>query len=167
MEKEKHSFIAGGIANWCSGNQSGGSSEIWKQISLKTQQYHSWEYAQKIPHHASWAHIHTMFIATLFVITRSWKQPTIPQQKNGYRKCGSFIQWSTTQLLRMRTTRHLFQYSVSYPNSLLLFPYPNTNTCPSLCLPTLSTLFSLHSEIHASHLSSPCCFTFLSLYIIA
>jgi hypothetical protein len=31
VEKEKHSFIAGGIANWYnhSGNQSGGSSD-WK-----------------------------------------------------------------------------------------------------------------------------------------
>ena len=32
MEKEEHSSIAGGIANWYnhSGNQSGGSSENWK-----------------------------------------------------------------------------------------------------------------------------------------
>jgi hypothetical protein len=32
MEKEKHSFIAGGIANWYRhfGNQSGGASENWK-----------------------------------------------------------------------------------------------------------------------------------------
>jgi len=32
VEKEQHSFIAGGIANWYdhSGNQFGGSSENWK-----------------------------------------------------------------------------------------------------------------------------------------
>jgi hypothetical protein len=32
VEKEKHSFISGGIANWYnhSGNQSGGFSETWK-----------------------------------------------------------------------------------------------------------------------------------------
>jgi hypothetical protein len=31
VEKEEHSSIAGGIANWYnSGNQSGGSSENWK-----------------------------------------------------------------------------------------------------------------------------------------
>jgi hypothetical protein len=32
VEKEEHSSIAGGIANWYnhSGNQSGSSSEIWK-----------------------------------------------------------------------------------------------------------------------------------------
>jgi hypothetical protein len=54
VEKEEHSFIAGGIANWYnhSGNQSGVSSKNWKQIYLKTQQYHSWEYTQKMPHHA-------------------------------------------------------------------------------------------------------------------
>jgi hypothetical protein len=38
VEKEEHSCIAGGIANWYnhSGNQSGGSSERWKQISNTT-----------------------------------------------------------------------------------------------------------------------------------
>jgi hypothetical protein len=43
----------------------------------------------------------TIFIAALFIIARSWKeQPDVPQQRNGYRKCGTFTQWSTTQLLK-------------------------------------------------------------------
>jgi hypothetical protein len=42
----------------------------------------------------------TMFIAALFVIARSWKEPDAPQQRNGYRKCGTFTQWSTMQLLQ-------------------------------------------------------------------
>jgi hypothetical protein len=43
VEKEERSSIAGAIANWYnhSGNQSGGSSENWKEIYLKTQLYHS------------------------------------------------------------------------------------------------------------------------------
>jgi hypothetical protein len=41
----------------------------------------------------------TMFIAALFIIVRSWKTDA-PQQKNGYRKYGTFTQWSTTQLLK-------------------------------------------------------------------
>ena len=40
----------------------------------------------------------TMFIAALFIIARSWKEPDVPQQRNGYRKCGTCTQWSTTQL---------------------------------------------------------------------
>jgi hypothetical protein len=36
----------------------------------------------------------TMFIAALFIIARSWKDPDVPQQRNGYRKCGTFTQWS-------------------------------------------------------------------------
>jgi hypothetical protein len=40
----------------------------------------------------------TMFIAALFVI--AGKNPNAPQQRNGYRKCGTFTQWSTTQLLK-------------------------------------------------------------------
>jgi hypothetical protein len=42
----------------------------------------------------------TMFIAALFIIARSGKNPDVPQQRNGYRKCGTFTQWSTTQLLK-------------------------------------------------------------------
>jgi hypothetical protein len=32
----------------------------------------------------------TMFIAALFIIVRSWKQPRYPQPRNRYRKCGKF-----------------------------------------------------------------------------
>jgi hypothetical protein len=28
------------------------------------------------------------------------ENPDVPQQRNGYRKCGTFTQWSTTQLLK-------------------------------------------------------------------
>jgi hypothetical protein len=40
----------------------------------------------------------TMFIAAMFIIPR--KNPDVSQQRNGYRKCGTFTQWSTTQLLK-------------------------------------------------------------------
>jgi len=41
VEKEEHSSIVGGIADWYnhSGNQSGGSSENWTLNYLKTQLY--------------------------------------------------------------------------------------------------------------------------------
>jgi hypothetical protein len=57
VEKEEHSSIAGGIANLYnhSENQSGGFSKIY--IYLKTQQYHSWEYTQKMPHYATGVHV--------------------------------------------------------------------------------------------------------------
>jgi hypothetical protein len=42
----------------------------------------------------------TMVIVALFIIARSWKEPDVPQQKNGNRKCGIFTQLSTTQLLK-------------------------------------------------------------------
>jgi hypothetical protein len=41
----------------------------------------------------------TRFIAALFIIARSWKYQDAPQQRNGYKKCSTFMQWSTTQLL--------------------------------------------------------------------
>jgi hypothetical protein len=42
----------------------------------------------------------TVFIADLFIIARSWKEPRCPSTDVGYRKCGTFTQWSTTQLLK-------------------------------------------------------------------
>jgi hypothetical protein len=42
----------------------------------------------------------TMFIAALFIIARAEKNPDVPQQRNGYRKCDTFTQWSTTQILK-------------------------------------------------------------------
>jgi hypothetical protein len=41
-----------------------------------------------------------MFIAVLFIITRSWKDPDAPQERHGYTKCGSFTRWCTIQLLK-------------------------------------------------------------------
>jgi hypothetical protein len=41
-----------------------------------------------------------MFKAAFFIIAKSWNVPDVPQQRNGYRKCGTFTQWSTTQLLK-------------------------------------------------------------------
>jgi len=43
----------------------------------------------------------TMFIAALFIITRSWK--TL-KQRNRYRKCGRFSQCSITQILKTLRT---------------------------------------------------------------
>ena len=42
----------------------------------------------------------TMFTEALFITARSQKEPDIFQQRNGYRKCGTFTQWSTTYLLK-------------------------------------------------------------------
>jgi hypothetical protein len=53
----------------------------------------------------------TVFIAALFIIAKysliynsyiqqARNNPDVPQQKNGYRKCDTFTQWSTTQLLK-------------------------------------------------------------------
>jgi hypothetical protein len=41
-----------------------------------------------------------MFIAALFIIAEAGRNPDAPQQRNGYRKCGTSTQWSTTQLLK-------------------------------------------------------------------
>jgi hypothetical protein len=35
----------------------------------------------------------TMFIAALFIIARSWKQPRCPSKEECLRKCGTFTQW--------------------------------------------------------------------------
>jgi hypothetical protein len=46
----------------------------------------------------------TMFIAVIFIIARSWRDPRCPQQRNRYRKCGTFTQWITTLLVKTMTS---------------------------------------------------------------
>ena len=40
----------------------------------------------------------TMFIAALFIIARSWEEPRCPSVDEWIQNCGTFTQWSTTQL---------------------------------------------------------------------
>jgi hypothetical protein len=42
----------------------------------------------------------TMFIEALFIIARSWKEPRCPSAEEWMQKCGTFTQWSITQLLK-------------------------------------------------------------------
>jgi hypothetical protein len=74
----------GSPSSSASGNPSGGSSKNWKYIYLKTQLYHSWEYIQKMPHHATGGS--TMFVVALFMIARSWKQPRFPTTEEWIQK---------------------------------------------------------------------------------
>ena len=39
----------------------------------------------------------TMFIAALFKIEKTWKQPHVHQKMNEWRRCGTYVQWNTTQ----------------------------------------------------------------------
>ena len=41
-----------------------------------------------------------MFIAALFIIARTWKQPRCPTADEWIRKCGTYTQWNITQLLK-------------------------------------------------------------------
>jgi hypothetical protein len=56
--KREHSSIVGGIANWYkhSGNQCGSSLENWTYYYLRTQQYYSWAYTQKMLQHVMRTH---------------------------------------------------------------------------------------------------------------
>ena len=100
--KEEHSSIAGGIASLHnhSGNQSGGSSEkldivLWKNPAIPLLGI----YAEDVPT-GNKNTCSTMFIAALFMKARNWKNPDVPQQRNGYRKCDTFAQRHTSQLLK-------------------------------------------------------------------
>jgi hypothetical protein len=44
----------------------------------------------------------TMFIAALFIIARSWKEPRCPSTEEWIKKFGTFTQWSSTQLLKRK-----------------------------------------------------------------
>ena len=38
-----------------------------------------------------------MFIAVLFTIVRTWKQPKCPSKMIGFGRCGIYTQWNTIQ----------------------------------------------------------------------
>ena len=57
-----------------------------------------------------------MFIAALFMITGAGNNPDDPQQRNQYRKCGTFTQWSTIQLLKKRLHEICTQMDGKYHN---------------------------------------------------
>jgi hypothetical protein len=94
VQKEEHSFVAGGTAYWYnhSGNQSGGSSESWKQIYLNTTLGHMTKRCPIMPQGYMLHNVHS----GLIVVSRSWKQPRCPLREKWIKKCGSFIQWNTT-----------------------------------------------------------------------
>ena len=39
-----------------------------------------------------------ILFAALFTIGRTWKQPRYPLTMDGYRSCGTYLKWNTTQL---------------------------------------------------------------------
>jgi hypothetical protein len=45
-----------------------------------------------------------LLLRTVFFILGFFVIPDVPQQSNGYRKCGIFAQWSTTQILKTMTS---------------------------------------------------------------
>ena len=88
VEKEEHSSTAGGVANWYnhSRNHSGSSSENWAPHFQKILLYHSWAYTQKISPACNKDTCSTMFIAALFIIARSWKEPRYPSTEEWMQK---------------------------------------------------------------------------------
>jgi hypothetical protein len=104
VEKKEHSSIAGGIASWYnhSGNQSGHffsekmGIDLPQNPALSLLSKHPKDTPPTILQGHGLQYIHSSFIHN------SQKQNNLgaPQPKNGYRKCGSFIQWNTTQLLK-------------------------------------------------------------------
>jgi hypothetical protein len=80
VEKEEHSSIVGGIASLYnhSGNQSGGSSEKLNIVLLEDPAIPVLGiYPEDVPTGKKDI-CSTMFIAALFIISRSWKEPRCP-----------------------------------------------------------------------------------------
>jgi hypothetical protein len=79
VEKDRHSSIVGGFASWYnhSGNQSGCSSENLDIVLLEDQMIPLLDIYPDVPTCNKDA-CSTMFIAALFIIDRSWKEPICP-----------------------------------------------------------------------------------------
>jgi hypothetical protein len=87
VEKEEHSSIAGQIASWYNHSRNQFStifSGNWNWYCVRTQQFHSWAFTQKMLQHVITCS--TIFIATLFIIARSRKEPKCPSTEKWVEK---------------------------------------------------------------------------------
>jgi hypothetical protein len=98
VEKLEHSSIVGVIASLYnhSENQTGGLQKIGHITTGGSSNASPGHIPRSIPT-CNKDTCSTMFIAALFIIAEAGKNPAFPQQRNGYRKCGTFTQWYTTQ----------------------------------------------------------------------
>jgi hypothetical protein len=102
VEKEKHTSISDGIASWHnhSGKHFGSSLGKFYIVLPKVPAILLLGIYPEDAPTGNKDTCSTMFIAASFIIARAGKNQDVPQQRNGYRKYDTFIQWSTTQLLK-------------------------------------------------------------------
>ena len=86
MDKRGPSYSVGGNDNWYNhyGEQYGGSLKNLQQSYHITQQSHCWAYTPRKPELKD--KCTPMFIAALFAIARTWKQPRCPSADEWIRK---------------------------------------------------------------------------------
>ena len=86
LKKREPSYTVVGNANQYShyGEQCGDSLKNWKQNSHMTQQSHCWAHTPRKPELKDMCT--PMFIAALFIIARTWKQPRCPSADEWIRK---------------------------------------------------------------------------------
>jgi hypothetical protein len=88
VEKEEHSSIVGGIASLYnhSGNQSGGSSENWTYYTTGGARNTTLGHISRKFPTGNRDTCSTMFVAALFIIARSWKEPRCPSTEEWIQK---------------------------------------------------------------------------------
>jgi hypothetical protein len=101
VEKVLQFSIVGVIASWynLSGNQFG----VLRKLDIVLPENPAIQLLGIYPEDAPTCNKNTcstMLIAALLIIASCWTELRFPSTKNGHRKCGTFIQWSTTQVLK-------------------------------------------------------------------
>ena len=95
MEKREPSYTAGGNANWNSHNR-----EVWRFLKkLEIELPYNPETPLGIYPEETRTERETctsMFIAALFTITRTWKQPRCPSTDEWIRSYGTYTRWNIT-----------------------------------------------------------------------
>ena len=110
VEKEKHSSIAGGIASWYNYSHWKSICRFLRKLEIVLPEDPAMPflgiYTKDAPSYQR--DTCSMVFIDSSLICNSQKLETtqidVPQWKNRYRKCGTFTQWKTTQILSMRTS---------------------------------------------------------------
>jgi hypothetical protein len=102
VDKKDHFSIFVGIVGWY--NHSGNQFHFFlRKLDIVLAEDPAIPLLRMYPKDVSTFHkdtCSTMFIAALFIVTKRWKESRCPSTVNGYRKYGTFTQYSTVQLLK-------------------------------------------------------------------
>jgi hypothetical protein len=153
VEKEEHSSIAGGTASWYnhSGNQFGISSKTLDIVLLKDPAIPLLGIYPEDAPTCNKDTCSTMFIAALFLIAISWKEPRCPSTEEWIQKIWYNYTWISMQLFFKFIFVYYIYSSITFP----MLAQKSLMPSPQLPYPLIPTFWPWNSPV-LGHIKFAC-----------